>query len=213
MVRLSNLERARALGVLQGGQTVAEVAIRFNVSRSTIKHLRHRFRNTGDVKDRPRSGRPRVTTVRQDRYIETRAARARFITANQIENDVRNAARPAARLISHQTKRNRLHAAGLRARKPAKRPKMTAAHRAARLRWAREHVRWNRQQWANVMFSDESRFCLRKVDGRLRVWRRPGERFADVCVQEVTAFGGGSGMIWAGITATQGTPAVIIQGI
>ena len=162
MVRLSNLERARALGVLQGGQTVAEVAIRFNVSRSTIKRLRHRFRDTGDVKDRPRSGRPRVTTVRQERYIETTAARARFITANQIENDVRNAARPAARPISHQTIRNRLHAAGLRARKPAKRPKMTAAHRAARLRWAREHVRWNRQQWANVMFSDESRvfFCL-----------------------------------------------------
>ena len=64
----------------------------------------------------------------------------------------------------------------------------------------------------NVMFSDESRFCLRKVDGRLRVWRRPGERFADVCVQEVTAFGGGSVMIWAGITATQRTPAVIIPG-
>ena len=62
------------------------------------------------------------------------------------------------------------------------------------------------------MFSDESRFCLRKVDGRLRVWRRPGERFADVCVQEVTAFGGGSVMIWAGITATQQTPAVIIPG-
>ena len=62
------------------------------------------------------------------------------------------------------------------------------------------------------MFSDESRFCLRKVDGRLRVWRRSGERFADVCVQEVTAFGGGSVMIWAGITATQRTPAVIIQG-
>ena len=106
------------------------------------------------MKDRPRSGRPRVTTMRQDRYIETRAARARFITANQIENDVRNAARPAARPISHQTIRNRLHDAGLRARKPAKRPKMTAPHRAARLRWAREHVRWNRQQWANIMFSD-----------------------------------------------------------
>ena len=48
------------------------------------------------------------------------------------------------------------------------------------------------------MFSDEDRLCLNKVDGRVRAWRRPGERFADCCIDRVTVYGGGSviGLGW-----------------
>ena len=72
---------------------------------------------------------------------------------------------------SVQTIRNRLHAAGLKSCVPAKKPCLSQRHRAARLQFARNHVRWNRQQWQTVTFSDESRFCLRHIDRRLRVWR------------------------------------------
>ena len=65
----------------------------------------------------------------------------------------------------------------------------------ARLQFARNHVRWNRQQWRTVTFSDESRFCLRHTDGRLRVWRRNGERHAEVNVQPRHAYNGGSVMV------------------
>ena len=34
------------------------------------------------------------------------------------------------------------------------------------------------EQWRRVLFSDESRFCISTTDGRLRVWRRRGERYA-----------------------------------
>ena len=44
--------------------------------------------------------------------------------------------------------------------------------------------------WRNDIFSDESRFILRKSDGRVKVWRRPGERHADSCIDRVTALGG-----------------------
>nr|KAG5692731.1 hypothetical protein BaRGS_033842 [Batillaria attramentaria] len=50
------------------------------------------------------------------------------------------------------------------------------------------HGNW----WQLVLFSDESRFLVKPRDGRIRVWRRPGEQLADDAVQEVTAFGGGS---------------------
>ena len=33
----------------------------------------------------------------------------------------------------------------------------------------------------SVVFSDESRFTLRFADGRVRVWRRPRERYAQCC--------------------------------
>ncbi|GFV98689.1 transposable element Tc1 transposase [Trichonephila clavipes] len=36
---------------------------------------------------------------------------------------------------------------------------------------------WTREDWQNVVFSDESRFFLGTDDNRVRVWRRPGERY------------------------------------
>ena len=61
------------------------------------------------------------------------------------------------------------------------------------------------------MFSDESRFCLRKLDGRIKVWRRAGERFADCCTDRVTSFNGGSVMVWGGISLRGKTNLVIIK--
>ncbi|GFW16852.1 uncharacterized protein TNCV_2759801 [Trichonephila clavipes] len=36
---------------------------------------------------------------------------------------------------------------------------------------------WNVTDWQKVVFSDESQFVLGTEDKRVRVWRRPGERY------------------------------------
>ena len=212
MVKLTNMDRARAIGFLEAGWVQTDVAIHFGVSRLTISRLQARLRATGDVADRPRSGRPRVTTRRQDRYIEVQATRSRFVSAHQIQLNIQAAAGPGNQRISTQTIRNRLHRAGLRARRPARRPLLTDVHKAARLQWARGHRHWTRAQWRRVLFTDESRFGLHNVDGRLRVWRRTGERFAQNCVQPVVQYRGGSVMVWGGISETGKTDLVHIQG-
>ena len=51
---------------------------------------------------------------------------------------------------------------------------LTARRRAARLQWAQRHFRWGRQQWARVLFSDESMFNLSHHDGRIRVFKEEG---------------------------------------
>jgi hypothetical protein len=66
-----------------------------------IKGLRQRFVQTGSVGDRARSGQPRVTTAREDRYMTLTHLRQRFKTATNttLENG-----------ISRQTVLNRLRA-------------------------------------------------------------------------------------------------------
>ena len=91
-------------------------------------------------------------------------------------------------------------------------PRRLPRHRQARLRFARHHRRWNRAQWSKVLFTDESRICLRWVDGRQRVWRRRGEELDEDCIQEVEAFGGGSIMVWGGISAEGQTDILTIRG-
>lgn len=209
MPRLSLMDKARAIGQIQAGVPQKDVALLFGVSPSCISKLKYKYRATGDVKDRPRSGRPKVTTPQQDRYISMSALRNRRLSSRNLQ--ARFAGRYGRR-ISDQTVRKRLHAANLRARKPAKKPAMTALHRQNRMRWCRQHRPWNLNMWRNVMFSDESRFCLRKLDGRVKVWRRPGERYADCCIDRVTAFGGGSIMVWGGISIIGKTRLVIVDG-
>ena len=70
-----------------------------------------------------------------------------------------------------------------------------------RLAWAWDHVTWTQNDWAPVLFTDESRFCVDFTDRHAKVWRMPNECFTPVCVAEHDRFGGGSVMFWAGISA------------
>ena len=209
MAKLSNLDRARAVGQLEAGVKQRVVSARFGVSQSAISKLKRRFRDTGDVKDKPRSGRPRVTTPITDRYIRNSVLRNRRVSARIMQGRVQAL---NGRRVSCDTIWRRLHSAQLKSRKAARKPLLTPLHRINRLRWCRAHRGWNINQWRTVMFSDESRFCLRKNDGRVRVWRRQGERFTECCIDRVTAYGGGSVMVWAGISIAGKTQLIIVDG-
>ena len=71
MVRLTDVQRGRAIALLMQGQRQQQVANHFGVNVSTIERLVRRLRETGHLADRPRSGRPRVTSRRQDRTSGT----------------------------------------------------------------------------------------------------------------------------------------------
>ena len=122
--KLSHEERARALGRMEAGIHPQDVANQFNVHRSTIIRLRDRHRATGTVSDRPRSGRPKVTTQHEDRYIAVTVARRSFVDGPSLERMLRQQRGPGARRISVQTVRNRVRA--------SKKPQLSQRHRALR---------------------------------------------------------------------------------
>ena len=115
--------------------------------------------------------------------------------------------------ISAQTVRNRLAENNLRARRPYVGTVLTDRHRRDRLQWADRHIKWTSQDWRTILFLDESRFALSTSDGRIRVYRRRNERYADCCVLQRDCFGsGGSVMVWAGISYGYRTQLVVIDG-
>ena len=85
MPRLNNDERSQAIGMRNEGMSATVVLRHFSCFRKTFKRLRRRFRVTGNLADRPRSGRPRVTTrvttAADDRYIVSQHLRNRRLTA------------------------------------------------------------------------------------------------------------------------------------
>lgn len=201
-------EAAQAIGLLNAGLSLREVGRRLNVSHSVISRLRERHQQTGSVKQRPRSGRPKKTTPRQDRQMVVLAKRERVKSAKMINSEFRNA---TGVRISDQTVRNRLHSHNLRAFRPAVRPRLTMRHRTNRLEFARLHVNLDRARLRNILFTDESRFCLDFHDGRRRVWRSKNERYANCNVVEHDRFGGGSIMVWGGISLDGSTDLYVIR--
>ena len=164
MPRQNQNQRIQALTVLARGDNVSNVRRAFGCHRNTIIRLRQRFQQTGRVADRRRPGSPRVINPRTDRFITLTHLRRRFQTST-------SSARQYG--ISKQTVLRRLRQARqpIRPRRPYVGQVLTARHRDARLQ---RHFLWGRQQWARVLFSDESRFNQSKHDGRIRVFTRRG---------------------------------------
>ncbi|GFW34226.1 transposable element Tc1 transposase [Trichonephila clavipes] len=67
--------------------------------------------------------------------------------------------------------------ANLKSKRPFRALLSTPEHRQLRLQWCQARSMWNVTNWQNVVFRDESRFVLGTDDNRVRIWRRPGERY------------------------------------
>ena len=185
MPRFTENKRRHAIGMLQAGLAQNIVARHFGVHRNMIQSLLRRFRQSGNTRDRQRSCRPRVTSHQQDNRIRLMHLRYRLQTSTLTARSI-----PGLRSISSRTVCNRLCDRYIRPQRPAIRPLLLPRHRAARLTWCRRHLRFRKQDWANILFTDESRFHLDMRDGRSRVYRRVGERYADACVIQRRYFGG-----------------------
>ena len=209
MVRLSQLDRGRATALILQGLSQRDVAQQFGEHESTISRLVQRLRATGRLTDRPRSGRPRVTTQRQDRRIRLVHLRNRLRTAT-----AREVIGTHGRRVCPRTVRNRLREFDLRPRRPYVGPNLSPRRRQRRMQWLRAHApnRFRLADWRHVMFSDESRFSLQRSNRRQRVYRRLGERYSDACVRGRQIRGRGSVMVWGGISHGVKTPLVVIQG-
>ncbi|GFV86042.1 transposable element Tcb2 transposase [Trichonephila clavipes] len=114
--------------------------------------------------------------------------------------------------VANQTVRNRIHGVGLYARRPMVCVRLTSRHRRDRREWATEHMNWRRNEWSNVLFSDESRFSVHPDNRRIFIWRDRGSRNNPAFVHESVRFGGGGVLVYGGISIDGRTYLYIIRG-
>ena len=153
-------------------RSTAEVADTFNVSQRQVQRIRKRYEETGDVFDKPRSGRPRKTTAREDRLLARNSKASPFSTAAELHEtwspEVPMSTRTVCRILS----RNGLHGR-IRAQKPA----LNKRQLKNRVAFAKAHSLpkgWTLEKCLKVDFSDESsvelhhshrKYCRRPTGG------------------------------------------------
>ncbi|GBO35249.1 hypothetical protein AVEN_254411-1 [Araneus ventricosus] len=157
--------------MLQAGARQSAVARELNVHCSVIHRLWNHYQRVQNASRRRVSGRRRITTTADNRYLLQCARRRRTLTARQLVSQLSVA---AGRPISRQTVSSRLHEGGLFARRPLVCVPLSPAHVRPLLHWAREHRSWTPEQWGHVLFTDESRFNIQNYSRRSMIWREEG---------------------------------------
>ncbi|GBL98602.1 Transposable element Tc1 transposase [Araneus ventricosus] len=66
-------------------------------------------------------------------------------------------------------------------------------------------------EWKRVAWSDEFRFLIHHVDGRVSVRRLPGEQLLSSCTADHTQIGGGSIMLWGTFSWAALGPVVVVE--
>ena len=156
------------------------------VSRLVRKHTQ-----VNNVKNLPRSGRPRVTSDRDDSALQRLVRGMPFATSPILKQHwLPN------RRLSTRTVRNCLKSAGLKSRRVIKRPLLVDQHRRSRLAWCLARRGWNLRTWRKIHWSDESRFLLHINDGRMRAWRLKNTAYTQRNIQLTVSYGGGSEILW-----------------
>ncbi|GFW32806.1 transposable element Tcb1 transposase [Trichonephila clavipes] len=148
------------------------------------------------------------TTSREDRQILRMSVTDRSVTSRTIAQHIESATHHS---VPARTIRCRFQQIGLSARRPLLGLPLTQNHRRLRHQLCDERRMWA-AEWNEVVFTDESRICLKHHIGRIRVWRYRGKRMLNSCVIHRQTGPAQGIMIWSGIGHHSRTTLVRIAG-
>lgn len=151
--QISEALRGQIILLHRQGLSQVKIAKTIKCSRCAVQNTVKRFEQTGSYRNLPKSGRKRVTTLRDDRLIERTALRDKHKAAEKIASELREQHNT---VVSVRTVRRRLEDSNLHARRPRRKPLLTEKHRKQRFVWAKNHKNWTIDDWAKVIWSDES---------------------------------------------------------
>jgi len=154
-------KRARIAALQTAGISHRDIARREGVSAGSISGILKRYGVQKSAKSLQRSGRPRILTERDIRYLFRFIDQDPFITSEELREKANLAC--SVRTITRELIRH-----GIQHSKALRRPKLTPEHAAKRLEFARLHVRKPPSWWRRWIFSDES--TIQRGDGEKQKW-------------------------------------------
>jgi transposase len=185
-------QRAQIVAFHECGVSQVDIAKKMKVTQSVISKTLQKYHLTSSFSSASRSGRPPVTSQRTDAMIHRLAVGHPMWSATDIVRQL-----PAP--VSVDTVKRRLRRCGLHARRPAKKPLLSAKNRRDRIAFCRRYLHWTPAMWENVLFSDESQF--HQFQAFPRYVRRPINtrfvpRFAQPTVRHSASI-----MVWASFSS------------
>jgi transposase len=145
----------------------AEIARYTKCSLDSVKFWLKRYEETGDVEEHTPSGRPSITSPKEDRLIGKLLDKDPEAPSSKLTTKLKR----KGIVLSDRTVRRRLHSAGLTYGLTLSKPLLSSTHCEKRLAWAEANLD---RDWSNVIFTDE---CSMNINiKKKRVWHKPGKK-------------------------------------
>jgi transposase len=180
-----------AIRLLHDGLSSRNIAAQLKVSYKTVQRIA--ATNSINVSFN-KGGRPRKIEKNTVEHIKLnlkrgliKSAAAGLTQANQIN--------PVP--ISISTLKRRLREAGLIAKRQVKRPALKPRHIRGRMQFVKKYKEWTEDDWAKVIWSDESKINRICSDGIQWVWDDLPGAITSRTVEGTVKFGGGSVIVWS----------------
>ncbi len=167
---------------------IREIAKTLGVAKTTVWNILKKKERTGELSNTKRPGRPRKTTVVDDRRILSLVKKTPFTTVGQIKNTLQE----VGVCVSKSTIKRTLHQSEYRGFTTRCKPLVSLKNRKARLEFAKRHLKKPSQFWNNILWTDETKINLYQSDGKRRVWRRKGTAHDPKHTTSSVKHGGGS---------------------
>lgn len=194
-----SIEKRVKITVLhEEGYPIRKICERTGVSYGGVHAIISKFKSTGMIKNMQRLGRPKITTKAEDRKIVVTCKRDRFKAAPEIAAEIN---KHRSKKLSTTTVKRRLITVGLNGRVAAKKPLLRKRNSKARMKFAKDHLHWTRDDWAKVLWTDESKFQIFNTNRRVYVRRFKHERTSKRCIVPTVKHGGGNVMVWGCFSA------------
>ena len=201
-------------GALNGGETdhpeaekkksIREIAEMLGVAKSTVWYILRKKECTGELGYSKRPGRPRKTTVVDDRRILSMVKNKPFTTSTRVKNTLQE----VGVSVSKSTIKRRLHESKYKGFTTRCKPLISLKNRKARIDFAKKHLKKPAQFWNSILWTDETKINLYQNDGKKKVWRRIGTAHDPKHTTSSVKHGGGSVMAWA-CMASNGTGSLV----
>ncbi|GFU01656.1 transposable element Tcb2 transposase [Trichonephila clavipes] len=167
---IDDFMRGRIIGKIEEGRKTTDVAREFDIAHSVVSRLWKSFKTTGMCSRRHGEV---VLEVRRLQKTDLSSYISKGTGAPQLSRTIRTQTCCGCPIDQ------------------------TAPY--CRLQWCREHHNWTEENWACVLFSDESRFSLSSDCRRQLIWRESGTAYRPENIQEKDRYLTCSIMVWAGI--------------
>ena len=191
---LSADTRRTIIFMLEAGNTCCKIATKLDVGRSTVSELRSQITT---LPEKSVGGRPPKLTATDRRHMTRLITTGKVDTAPQLKRQLTNITNTT---ICTQSIQNGLKKESMVARVKAKKPLLRPRHIKQRLEFAQKYEHWTEEDWARVIWSDETKVNRLGSDGRKWVWKKSGAPLTSQHVNSTVKFGGGNVMIWGCMT-------------
>jgi transposase len=171
------------LAMLVAGHTHRKIHSSTGISLGTISSLRSQHFPDLEKASPGRPSKLSDTNIRHAIRLITSQRADNAVQVTKMLRDVTNQS------LSSSTVRRGLKKTGMKAVVKSKKPLLTKRHMKERLDFAISHKDWTVDDWKKVIWSDETKINRLGSDGRIWVWKKPGEPLSKRLIKETKKFG------------------------